>query len=286
MSRRYFTADVFTETLFGGNPLAVVIDAEGLSTEQMQAIAREFNYSETTFVLPPEDPAHTAKVRIFTPGNELPFAGHPNVGTAFILARHREGLPETLLFEEKAGLVPVKLLPEGAELTAPQPLTLKSEADPAKVAASLGLEAGDIVTANHKPVIASVGVPFLIVEVASREALRRAKVAIGPFSELMPLDDADGIYFYTKESGGEDCDIQARMFSPLDGIGEDPATGSATATTAALIAKVSGKKELELVIHQGVDMGRPSRLIARIAQGKTHVGGRCVAVMEGKLLSP
>ena len=286
MSRRYFTTDVFTETLFGGNPLAVVIDAEGLSSAQMQAIAREFNYSETTFVLPPDDPAHTAKVRIFTPGNELPFAGHPNVGTAYILARHRQDLPETLLFEEKAGLVPVKLLPDGAELTAPQPLTTKSEADPARVAAALGLQPGDIVTKNHRPVIASVGVPFMIVEIASREALRRAKVAIGPFAELLPLDGTDGIYFYTKDAGGEDCDIQARMFSPLDGIGEDPATGSATATTAALIAKVSGKDELTLRIHQGVDMGRPSRLLARVSGGKTHVGGRCVPVMAGTLLSP
>src|SRR5579871_1646013 len=104
--RAFVIVDVFTRTRFAGNPLAVVLDAEGLSGEQMQAIAREFNYSETTFVLPPDDPAHTAKVRIFTPGIELPFAGHPNVGTAYILARHRPGLPEILLFEEKAGLVP------------------------------------------------------------------------------------------------------------------------------------------------------------------------------------
>jgi trans-2,3-dihydro-3-hydroxyanthranilate isomerase len=289
MTRRYVTADVFTETLFGGNPLAVVLDADGLSTEQMQAIAGEFNYSETTFVLPPDNPAHTAQVRIFTPGNELPFAGHPNVGTAYLLARHRDGLPETLLFEEKAGLVPVRLLREqgavvGAELTAPQPLSLKSEADPARVAAALSLAPSEIVTAGHKPVIASVGVPFLIVEIASRDALRRAKVAIGPFADLMPLDGADGIFFYTRDPGGEDCDIQARMFSPLDGIGEDPATGSATASTAALIAKVAGTSTLDLRIHQGVDMGRPSRLIARIADGKTHVGGRCVPVMAGTLV--
>jgi len=291
MGLHYFTTDVFTETLFGGNPLAVVLDAAGLSTAQMQAIAREFNYSETTFVLPPDDPAHTAKVRIFTPGSELPFAGHPNVGTAFILARHRPDLPETLLFEEKAGLVPVALMRDGgtvvgAELTAPQPLSLKSEADPARVAACLGLSPEEVLSAAHRPVVASVGVPFLIAEIASRDALRRARIVASAFAELMPLDGTGGIYFYTRDAGGEECDIQARMFSPLDGIGEDPATGSATATTAALLARIAGADELALRIHQGVDMGRPSRLLARVAQGKTHVGGRCVPVMEGTLASP
>src|SRR6201987_77696 len=127
MKRRYVTVDVFTDRPFGGNPLAVVLDAEGLSTAQMQAIAREFNYSETTFVLPPRDAAHDAEVRIFTVNSEIPFAGHPNVGTAFVLATRAKSSPARLSFEEKAGLVPVEILSEGgkvsgAELTAPHPL--------------------------------------------------------------------------------------------------------------------------------------------------------------------
>ena len=127
MQRRYITCDVFTDRAFGGNPLAVVLDAGGLSTAQMQAIAREFNYSETTFVLPPHEPAHDAQVRIFTVRSEIPFAGHPNVGTAFVLATQAERPPARLLFEEKAGLVPVEILTEqdrvvSTELTAPQPL--------------------------------------------------------------------------------------------------------------------------------------------------------------------
>ena len=287
--RRYATVDVFTETLFGGNPLAVVLDAKGLDTERMQAIAREFNYSETTFVLPPEDSENTAKVRIFTPGAELPFAGHPNVGTAYVLATLRPELGEVLLFEEKAGLVPVRVIREGglvrgAELTAPVPLSLGSEVSADIVAACIGLNAGEIRATLHKPVIASVGVPFLIAEVTTRDALRRAKADVARFAALMPLEDANGIYFYTRETGGEACDIQARMFSPLDGIGEDPATGSATATAAALIAKLEGKTSLSLRVHQGVDMGRPSRLLARIADGRTHVGGACVPVMDGALV--
>jgi trans-2,3-dihydro-3-hydroxyanthranilate isomerase len=287
--RRYATVDVFTETRFGGNPLAVVLDAEGLDNAQMQAIAREFNYSETTFVLPPDDEENTAKVRIFTPAAEMPFAGHPNVGTAYVLALRRPELPEILRFEEGAGLVPVRVIREGdvitgAELTAPAPLSLGSQVDADRVAACLGLAAGEIATSRHRPVIASVGMPFLIAELTSRDALRRAKAQIAPYAELLPLEGADGLYLYTRDSGDPACDLQARMFSPLDGIGEDPATGSATAAAAALIARLEALDTLSLRIHQGVDMGRPSRLLARIAEGRAHVGGACVPIMEGALL--
>src|SRR3982074_3635524 len=140
MQRRYVTVDVFTDRAFGGNPLAVVLDAGGLSTAQMQAIALEFNYSETTFVLPPQDPANDAQVRIFTVRYEIPFAGHPNVGTAFVLATLAARPPARLLFEEKAGLVPVEILTEqgrvvATELTAPQPLKRLSQFDAEQAAA-------------------------------------------------------------------------------------------------------------------------------------------------------
>ena len=182
MKKRYVIADVFTDTPFVGNPVAVVLDAEGMSTGQMQQIAAEFGYSETTFVLPPEDRANTAHVRIFTPTREIPFAGHPNVGTAFVLASYAtakdETLPEVLLFEEAAGLVPVRLLKNngtisGAELRVPELLSCRAEVSAGQVAACLSLEAECISTAVHQPLVASVGLPFLIVELASRDALRR-----------------------------------------------------------------------------------------------------------------
>src|SRR3990170_1122388 len=175
MQRRYITVDVFTDCAFGGNPLAVVLDAGGLSTAQMQAIASEFNYSETTFVLPPRDAANDAQVRIFTVNRELPFAGHPNVGTAFALAAQAATSPARLKFEEGAGLVPVEILKHGstvvgAELTAPNPLSKLTQFGAAQAAACLSLSAADIRIDRHAPQIASVGLPFLMVELTSRDA--------------------------------------------------------------------------------------------------------------------
>ena len=285
--RRYATVDVFTETPFGGNPLAVVLDAAGLTAEQMQALAREFNYSETTFVLPPADPAHTARVRIFTPGSELPFAGHPNVGTAYVLASRNPGLPETLLFEERAGLVPVRVLRDGgkvtgAELTAPEALSVRAAVPADEVAACLGLAAGDLRTDAHEPTVVSVGLPFLVAELAGREALARARVDAASFGATLPRDGANAVYVYCREADGS---LQARMFSPLDGIGEDPATGSAAAAVSAFLASLR-QTDVTLRIGQGADMGRPSQLTARVVQGKAHVGGACVALMEGMISLP
>src|SRR5476649_780363 len=165
MQRRYITTDVFTDRAFGGNQLAVVLDAGGLSTAQMQAIAVEFNYSETTFVLPPREAANDAQVRIFTVNRELPFAGHPNVGTAFVLASQAAKPPARLRFEEIAGLVPVEILSEagkvvGAELTAPRTLSKHSQFSAEQAAACISLSAADIKTDRHPPLIASVGLPF------------------------------------------------------------------------------------------------------------------------------
>ena len=205
MMRRYVTVDVFTERQFGGNPLAVVLDAQGLTPQQMQAIAAEFNYAETTFVLPPADPRHTAQVRIFTPRSEVPFAGHPNVGTAYVLATRDPALATSgrLLFEEGAGLVPVSVLMEqgkviGAEVTAPAALTRHATVTVDQVADCLSLSAGDISTAE--PRVLSVGLPFLVAELATREALGRARPNLAAHEALLPLDGADAIYFYT-------CDV-------------------------------------------------------------------------------
>jgi trans-2,3-dihydro-3-hydroxyanthranilate isomerase len=296
MQRRYVTVDAFTDRPFGGNPLAVVLDAEGLSTEEMQAVAREFNYSETTFVLPPRDAAHDAEVRIFTVNSEIPFAGHPNVGTAYVLATRAKSPPARLLFEEKAGLVPVEILSEGgkvlsAELTAPQALKRLTQLSAEQAAACLSLSAADVRTDRHAPHVISVGLPFLAVELASREALRRARPNADAFAKTFPVDESDAVYFYTRDvpEGEKPCDVQARMFHPgASGLSEDPATGSATAAAAALLAELDGRAdgELKLCIGQGVDMGRPSLLLTRVVKrgGKVisaHVRGGCVPMMEG-----
>src|ERR1700684_4053564 len=174
MKLQFVTVDVFTGAQFAGNPLGVVLDAEGLSGGQMQAIAAEFNLAETTFVLPPKDPVNTAEVRIFTPRYEMPFAGHPNVGTAFALAREGESYGRVIegnsvTFEEKAGLVPISILRDGASVTgarvaSPQRLTVGTEISPELIASACSLSVDDIETKNHRPCIASCGAPFIIAE--------------------------------------------------------------------------------------------------------------------------
>ena len=296
MQRRYVTVDVFTDRAFGGNQLAVVLDAGGLSTAQMQAVASEFNYVETTFVLPPRDARNDAEVRIFTVTNELPFAGHPNVGTAFVFAAQAKSPPQRLRFEEGAGLVPIEILTEkgrvvGAELTAPQPLSRLTRFGAEQVAACISLAAADIKTDRHPPQIVSVGMPFLVTEVSSREALRRAMPDAAAFARTLPCDGAFAVYFYTREvpPAEQPCDLQARMFLPgSSGLTEDPATGSATVAMAALLADLASESdgEFRLRVGQGVDMGRPSVMLTRVrkADGKlvsAHVGGGCVQMMEG-----
>jgi trans-2,3-dihydro-3-hydroxyanthranilate isomerase len=295
MQRRYVTVDVFTDRAFGGNPLAVVLDAGGLSTAQMQAIAVEFNYSETTFVLPPRNTAHDAQVRIFTVSSEIPFAGHPNVGTAFVLATQAAKPPARLKFEEGAGLVPVEILTEGskvvgAELTAPRPLSRLTQFSAAQAAATVTLSAADIRTDRHPAMIVSVGMPFLVAELGSRESLRRARPDAATFERTFPCDGAFAVYLYTRDVAPDEkaTDLQARMFFPgSSGLAEDPATGSAT-VAAALLADLSGERdgEAKLRIGQGVDMGRPSLLLTRVRKENgvvvsAHVGGGCVPMMEG-----
>jgi trans-2,3-dihydro-3-hydroxyanthranilate isomerase len=294
MKYHYYTCDVFTETRFGGNPLAVVPHADGLSEQQMQQIAREFNFSETTFVFPSKA-GHTRNVRIFTPAREVPFAGHPNVGTAFVLAgagevgEIRSSL--TVTFEEKAGLVPVSIHEaEGkiswCELAAPQALSVGKTFSPELVSSAVSLAAEDIATNTHPPQVASVGLPFLIAELRDRSALERARVSISGFEAVRKEGVWPSLHLYTRATDG--FDIRARMFSPLGGVPEDPATGSASCALVGLLAHCSGQPNgsFGLRIAQGVEMGRPSTLLARaekkdgVVQG-TWVGGACVLVSEG-----
>jgi trans-2,3-dihydro-3-hydroxyanthranilate isomerase len=297
--RRYVTVDVFTDRIFGGNPLAVVLDAETLTTAQMQSIATEFNYSETTFVLPPRAPDHSANVRIFTPRTEVPFAGHPNVGTAVVLAREIESKgrhsPQRMVFEEAAGLVSISLLrergePVGAELEAPQHLAVGASVSAQDAAECLSLAPSDIALAAHPPQVASVGLPFLVAELQSREALRRAKPVLAAHERILPIVGTDSIFAYVR--GASRGELHARMFSPLDGIVEDPATGSAVAATIALLASISIEDgSLAWRIEQGVEMGRPSLLLGRTSRLRgqvesVHIAGHAVRVMEGVLRAP
>jgi trans-2,3-dihydro-3-hydroxyanthranilate isomerase len=298
MSRTYsfVTLDVFTDTRFGGNPLAVFPDAQGLTGDEMQKIAREFNISETTFVLPPKDPAHTAQVRIFNPTAEMPFAGHPNVGTGFALAAMNRDRNGVLLFEEIAGLVEVRVNRDssgaltGTTIAAPQPLSIAHEIPVAAVAECAGLEPSDVLTTAHRPVLASVGNPFYIAEV-TRAALARANPEWAAFRKhIVRLPAPVGssatrlsIYLYARDGGV----IRARMFAPLAGIVEDPATGSAATPLGALLLSLSGKNQANYEILQGVEMGRPSQLhvTAHKAEDgiRASVGGGCVTVMRGEI---
>ncbi|HVV61201.1 MAG TPA: PhzF family phenazine biosynthesis protein [Pseudolabrys sp.] len=287
------TVDVFTDRRFGGNPLAVVLDARGLTDEQMQSIAAEFNLAETTFVLPPRHAAHTAEVRIFTPRAELPFAGHPNIGTAFVLAA-QGGVKEPLAFEEKAGLVRLDVLRDGpsvvgARLAAPQPFARGDDVSLEAVAKACSLDAGDVETANHHPCIASCGVAFVFAELKARPALVRARPRADVFSEHFPMDRATGIFMYTRSTDGE-VDIYARMFAPLYGVPEDPATGSANVALAGFLAGMRPEQDLalRLRISQGREMGRPSLLQASAEKRDGQlagmwIGGLCVSVMQGRL---
>lgn len=292
-SYSFVTVDVFTEQRFGGNQLAVFPDARGLTSEQMQALAAEFNLSETTFVLPPDDPAHTARVRIFHRTAELPFAGHPNVGTGYVLAQQGRDRDGVLLFEELAGLVEVRIERDGAgalkgaTIAAPQPFSRGIELSANVVAPCAGLLPTDIVTKAHPSVWASVGNPYVIAEVTG-EALTRAAPDISAFrrvqSQTPELQGRFSLYLYAR--AGEK--IRARMFAPLAGTWEDPATGSAATPLAALLLSLSGEESASFEITQGVEMGRPSLLRTkawRAADGiRASVGGACVPVLSGEAL--
>tara|TARA_A100001037_G_scaffold76098_1_gene68271 strand:+ start:5237 stop:6136 length:900 start_codon:yes stop_codon:yes gene_type:complete len=292
----YYICDVFTQQKFSGNQLAVITDAEGLSDHDMQNIAREFNFSESTFVFPSEK-ENTRKVRIFTPRSEVPFAGHPNIGTAFILAE--TGIfgdfaqSIDVVFEEKAGNVPIKINKDHCgyiwcELSAPAPLSLGKVATVDLASEVLSIEAGDINVTTHYPQVASVGLPFLFVELQSLEALSQAQIDLSKLQRLLQEGFPSYIHIYCKDV--KDFDIRCRMFAPLDGVPEDPATGSANAALIALLSHCDQRSDLEdkWKISQGSEIGRPSVLHGRAQKiGGTvvevNLGGYSVMVCKGTI---
>ena len=286
------TYDVFTADRFAGNPLAVIMNAEGLSGEEMQTITREYNLAETSFILPPEDPANTARVRIFTPGYEMPFAGHPTVGTAIAIARSR-GLSGELRLELNAGLFPVSVetSDEGgfAEFANPN-LSTETGAAPAPelVEAALSLPEGVLDRAAAKVRRVGAGVDFIYCR-APMEIVRAAKVNSAAW-EALNIDEIVGVYLYTEGGETKDAAYHSRMFAPGAGIVEDPATGSAAAALPGHIA-LSGELtdgEHRWVIEQGFEMGRPSRIRATVkaeagAVQSVRIGGDAVKMQEGQI---
>lgn len=288
----FFTADVFTTTRFGGNPLAVVIGGEALDDATLQAVAGEFNLSETTFVLPPADPAHTARIRIFNRTAEMAFAGHPMVGTAFVLAGLNPDLAEAT-FEIPAGLVRVRIerdaagVATGAAVTTPQPLTIGETLAPAVIAHVLRLDVDDVVTTTHPPILASNGNPYVIAELTDA-ALARCSPDLDAFRAALAAHPQGGNRFSVHVYCGEGRNLRARMFAPIAGTWEDPATGSANAPLACLLLSLeTGNDAAAFTIRQGVEMGRPSLLhveARREAAGiVATLHGSCVPVMQGKI---
>lgn len=300
MAYTYYLADVFTTLLFGGNPLAVFPDAQGLDEQTMLHIARELNLSETTFVFPPADPAHTFRLRIYTPGGEVPFAGHPTVGSAFVLAAiGRIPLPgaETrILFEEGVGPVPVSIFAEQGKPVSSRLTTARlPELGPPPpsipaLAAILSLAEAEFLNDVHKPEAWSVGLPFLFVPVRNRAALAQVKINATAYDAVMSEYPAVGIFVFTPDAAGEGVTAQGRMWAPMLGGLEDPATGSACAAMAGYWAARAPQRaaQCEWLIVQGVEMGRPSRIqvAAQIAGGKLSrvtVQGATVMVGQGIL---
>ncbi|RFC68166.1 MULTISPECIES: PhzF family phenazine biosynthesis protein [Mesorhizobium] len=294
----YQVLDVFTDRTLAGNPLAVVLEASSLDTQQMQRIAREFNLSETVFVLPPENEAHRARIRIFTPDYEMPFAGHPTVGSAIALASI-DGIDTGIfVLEENIGPVRCAVSTQGALQFAefdipmlPKPISL--EVEPAVVAAALGLDPQDIGFENHRISVWSAGVPYVAVPVRDLAAAARARLNNDAWFQFSPEKAPDKVasaYVYTRETVGHDMSFHSRMFVPGNPSYEDPATGSAAAAFTGVVVHFDRPIDgSSLVwIEQGIEMGRPSRIRLEIEmkQGALHqarIGGNAVKVIEGVL---
>lgn len=298
-SFHYYTTDVFTREQFGGNQLAVFPDASGLDPALFQAIAREFNYSETTFVLPPTDPANTRRVRIFTPGGELQFAGHPTVGTAFVLATigaiPLHGPETRIVLEEGVGPVPVTIRSEGgkagfAQLSVAQlPMVGPPPPPAADLARCLSLDPTDVRTGEWGPEGRSCGTPFLMVPVRNREALARARPNLDAWESVLAQYWTNKLFFFCDKPELKGSHYRARMFAPTIGVPEDPATGSACAGFAGYLADRDERTDgtLRWRVEQGFEMGRPSLvdIEADKKQGVVsgvRVGGNSVLVSRGE----
>jgi len=314
MELSFHTLDVFTDRIFGGNPLGVFPDAAHLPTPTMQRIAREMNLSETVFLGPPETAAGTARVRIFTPGVEVPFAGHPTVGTAIFLAAEeaaatagagstgRGGAPDrtvTLVLEENVGPVPVDVRLEGGRpvfarfTTAIPPEHRPSPHTEGDLAAMVGLEPDDLRVDGLAPEMVSCGLPYHVIPVASIEAVRRAALDTARWQRMLADSWAHHVYLVCPHGEGEGVDVRVRMFAPGSGVPEDPATGSAAAALGGYLAAADGRGSgmLSWTVEQGLEIGRPSLLYveAERRDGKTsavRVGGSAVRVSHGTMTVP
>ena len=301
MALTFHTLDVFTDRRFGGNPLAVVLDADALAPGEMQVIARELNLSETVFVLKPENPAHSANIRIFTPGRELPFAGHPTVGTAILLAQLRapavNGERDAIITLEQAiGNVRVGVrLKSGqapfAEFDAPKlPEMAGTLPSRDRVADALGLLPREIGFENHTALRIGAGNMFAYVPVTSLEAIARARVNGASWAAAFPESEVDGVYVYTRQCVHKGSSFHARMFAPQLGVPEDPATGAAAVGFAGVVCAFDDLPEgaHKRVIEQGHEMGRPSSImLTLIVEGgkldTVRIGGNAVRMVEGTI---
>ncbi len=298
MNYRFHTADVFTDRAFGGNQLAVFPQAEGLDDTQMQNVARELNLSETVFVLPPEDPAHSRRLRIFTPRIEVPFAGHPTVGTALVLASIGEvsldGERTCIVLEERVGPIEVVIRseygqPVDARFTTAVLPEFGPPPPPAKALAHmLSLEESDLLLETRPPVAVSCGLPFLFVPLRDLDAVARARLRLQEWEQLLSTYWAPHVHIFTHDAELPDCDLHARMFAPGAGVPEDPATGSAAAALAGLLAARSLEADgtLRWTVEQGLEIDRPSiiEIEADKADGEVvavRVGGSAVMMSEG-----
>ena len=300
MPYTFYTADVFTDTQFGGNQLGVLPDARGLSTEQMHAITREFNYSESTFVFPPENPKHTRRIRIFTPGGEVPFAGHPTVGTAHVLAAIGEipltGAETRIVLEENVGPVPVLIRardgkPEFAQLSvAKLPEFTEPPVSRDRLASLLSLDTQDLLDGDYAPQTVSCGLPFLMVPLRDRKAVARSRLRLEPWEQSLQGTPSEMVMVFAADPERPGSDIRARMYGPAVSVLEDPATGSACACLAGyLAARTPRDGTLRWVVEQGFEMGRPSILETEAdkqngAITAIRVGGKTVLVSKGELL--
>jgi trans-2,3-dihydro-3-hydroxyanthranilate isomerase len=297
----YYTADVFSDRIFGGNPLAVFPEAQGLTSSQMQKIASEFNFSETVFVFPPETPLGTKKVRIFTPSTELPFAGHPTVGTAYILALIG-AIPldaeTTIYLEEGVGLVPVKIIgkngkPAYSELKVAQLPEFGTESyNPDDLAAVLSLSSADLLPEYPVRSI-SCGLPFLFIPVKNQQVLGKIKLNLTLWSSLLAEASANSLFVFCFDPELPNSCLYARMFAPSLGVMEDPATGSAVAALAGYLGEVKSSREgiNQWAIAQGREMGRPSLLQLKFQKSnreitEIYVGGASVLVCQGTMTIP
>jgi trans-2,3-dihydro-3-hydroxyanthranilate isomerase len=303
MRVRFLTADVFTDRAFGGNQLAVFPDARAIDPALMQDIAREFNFSETTFVLPPADPAHAARLRIFTPGGELPFAGHPTIGTAHVLAEtgviKLTGELTSILLEEKVGPVPVTIRaragkPVFTQLTAAvQPETGPTPPAAEALARMLSIDPRAVRSGQWSPESISCGVFFLFVSLVDRSAVAAARLKLDLWEKTLGAYVTSKVFIFAEDGERPGSDIHGRMFAPGIGVPEDPATGSAAVGLAAYMAARSSTATgtLHWRVEQGFEMGRPSilEIEAEKRDGRvtaTRVGGSTIIMTDGEMAVP